>query len=105
MKITFEDGEIESVCEMLADYFRLVATSAQLRTLIEAADLVRIIHEGPTDTHIRGLAIDCVVHSLGLGHWPLNGEGQDAFDRFWPDYVRAVEARGMSIRTEGEDSP
>jgi len=94
--------DLTDLHDMLSDYFGLVLPNEFLVELLSSNInlLNEVVTGGITDTCARDDFILCITRKLGVVNWPTYGDGEKAFDEFFPIFAAAVEKIGGKVLTD-----
>ena len=99
LTIQFDDA---SVYDLAAEYLRVESPSAEVqghspsqKTLQHGKKNVRIVNIVPVGNYAVRLDFDD-GHNTGIFSWGYLGELGRDYDAKWSDYLKALEAKGLS---------
>lgn len=84
--------------DALADYFGVVATSAQVRALLDAdCTMFSALRLRGVDATGRRTLIDAVAKSVGMGEWPSGADHRSQRQAYFAAFNEKATAAGWAL--------
>ena len=102
MIIQIEEEEVANVQSVLSDYFGLGLSAEQVGEFLKRSPDVctEIASFGPFDTETRSAIVNALCCELGVGRWPINQDGEEAWQKFRAKLALAAELNGYTFNPE-----
>lgn len=98
-EIDVPDKHILGTVYMLKEYFGVSVPPEYVKKLmLKNSYVFQEVKDGAyTDTAARDTIIDALANDLGVGHWPMNGDGEKYSKKFYKDFAEAAKKNGIGF--------